>query len=327
MIQPPELKLGLPMKLANGVVSDGAKVWEILVASQEGDLAGVKKLEAECPELIYAQYNYTPPIHFAVREGHVALVHYLLNAGALDPSYIIYPFKDSVLTIAEDRNYAEIATLLREYLNDATRCRYRGDNGEIVYTRTSIGQEFEQAVDQEDLVKTEKLLKEHPGIEKDETYFWSEGILMTPAKDRNYQLVELLLNHGAKVPAMSKWARYYYFKHTDIAALLLENGMNPNHTSWHHVRLLHDMAQSNDLEKAELLIKHGADINAVEEEYHSTPLGMAARWGNLKMVEFLLKHGADPNESGASWSTPLAWANKKNHAEIVDILKQAGAKS
>jgi ankyrin repeat protein len=80
------------------------------------------------------------------------------------------------------------------------------------------------------------------------------------------------------------------------------------------------MAQKGDIKKTELLIKHGAHMNAVDEEYRSTPLGMAARWGQLDMVEYLLKQGADPNLSGASWSTPIEWARKKENAEIEQIL-------
>ena len=44
--------------------------------------------------------------------------------------------------------------------------------------------------------------------------------------------------------------------------------------------LLHDMAQSGDIAKAGLLLEHGADIDAIDDEYRATPLGMAARWGN-----------------------------------------------
>ena len=74
--------------------------------------------------------------------------------------------------------------------------------------------------------------------------------------------------------------------------------------------------------KATLLIENGADINAIDEEYLSTPLGLAAKWGHTKMVEFLLKQGADPNKSGAKWSTPLGWAKKKGHVEIEEMLNQ-----
>ena len=98
--------------------------------------------------------------------------------------------------------------------------------------------------------------------------------------------------------------------------------MNPNTMSWHHVTLLHDMAQKGVIDKAELLIKYGAAIDPVDEEYQSTPLGMAARWGNIEMVEYLLSKGADVNLSGAQWATPLAWARKKGHTEIETVLLQ-----
>ena len=80
------------------------------------------------------------------------------------------------------------------------------------------------------------------------------------------------------------------------------------------------IAQQRDIKKAELLIKYGAAIDPVDEEYQSTPLGMAARWGHVEMVEYLLSKGADPDKSGAQWSAPLAWARKKGHMEIEKIL-------
>jgi hypothetical protein len=85
------------------------------------------------------------------------------------------------------------------------------------------------------------------------------------------------------------------------------------------------MAQKGIIPKAELLVKSGADINLVDEEYQSTPVGMAARWGHQEMVSWLIWHGADLNKSGAGWSTPLAWARKKGHMEIGQLLINAGA--
>jgi ankyrin repeat protein len=320
MIQPNELKLDLPMKLSNNVVSNTTKVWSILFASKRGDLETVKKLGNECHELLYAQYNYTSPIHFAVREGHVELVKYLLDNGAHDPNYKIYPFQESLQTIAQDREYNDIVLLLNEYAADFSLQKYKGDNGEIHYNRTELQQEFQNAVDKNGNNRTEAILKEHPEFAKDETYFWGEGIMMMPAKENHQKLLELLMSYGAKVPNVLKWAQYYYFERYDSAAFLMEKGMNPNVMSWQHVTLLHDMAQKGHIEKAELLIKYGAEIDAVDEEYQSTPLGLAARWGQTEMVEFLLSKGAEPNRSGAPWSTPLAWARKKGHVEIEKIL-------
>ena len=183
MIQPNELKLNLQMEISNGVISTTGKVWNILVASKNGDLEEVKKMVDECPELIYAQYNYTPPIHFAVREGHLNLVKYLLSNGAHDPDYKIYPFLDSLLIIAQDRGYNDIALMLQEYVDKSGAQKFhKGDNGKIYYNRTEIQLEFQTAVDDEDLEKAEKILKEHPEFALDETYFWGEGILLFAAK-------------------------------------------------------------------------------------------------------------------------------------------------
>jgi hypothetical protein len=43
------------------------------------------------------------------------------------------------------------------------------------------------------------------------------------------------------------------------------------------------------------------------------------------MVIYLLNQGAEINKSGANWSTPLSWAQKKGHKEIEAILLKAGA--
>ena len=124
---------------------------------------------------------------------------------------------------------------------------------------------------------------------------------------------------------MTKWAPYYYFKHENMAAFLLEQGMDPNHMNWHRLTLLHHTAMKGELAKARLLVDRGADIDAVDEDYRSTPLGVAVREGQREVVDLLLERGADPNVSGAPWSTPLAWARKRGHANLVEVLRDAGA--
>ena len=325
MIQPYEMSLGLPMEVADKVLSTTDKVWRILVASRDGDLAAVKRMVADCPELIYAQYNYTPPIHFAVREGHRDLVRYLLDHGAHDPTYRIYPFLDNLQALAQDRGHEDIVSQLQAYANDPSRQKYKGDNGTIHFNRNELQKEFEHTVNKLDIVKTEQILQSNPEFALDETYFWGEGILMKPAKVAHFKLVKLLMDYGAKVPDILKWTQFYYFERYDSAVFLMENGINPNVMSWHHVTILHDMAQKGDVQKAALLIGHGADIDPLEDEYQSTPLGMAARWGHLEMVDYLLKQGADPNRSGADWAKPLTWATRRGHNIIAELLKQHGA--
>lgn len=325
MIQPYELKLDLPMEVGNRERSTTGKVWGILSASHAGDLQRVKELVAECPGLIYAQYNYAPPIHFAVRQGHVDLVKYLLDNGAHDPEYHFYPFQESLQTVAGDRGYNKIVVLLDEYAANPSKQKYRGDNGRIFYNRSTEQEVFEKAINNDDLKKTEKILKAHPEFALDNTFFWSEGILMRSAKQNRREMIDLLVSYGATVPDLLKWTQFYYFELYDGAEYIMEKGMNPNVMSWQRVTILHDMAQKGFMDKTKLLVKYGANIDPIDEAYQSIPLGLAARWGQKDMVEYLLEQGADPNKSGADWSKPLVWAKRKEHTEVADLLKRHGA--
>ena len=78
------------------------------------------------------------------------------------------------------------------------------------------------------------------------------------------------------------------------------------------------------------------DINARDLEFQATPLAAAVRASSdpdpkhaertRRMVEFLLKRGAATNLPGDEpWATPLAWAARHRHGELVDLLKQYGA--
>jgi ankyrin repeat protein len=325
MIQPVEMKETRPMELHDGVVSTTTDVWNMLIASRGGDLDRAKELAQRCPALITCQYDYTSPLHLAVREGHFDLVRYFVEHGALDPTYKTHPFMDPLVTVAEDRGYDEIAQLLKQSLDDPKLTRAWGDTGKIDYGKDETQRRFQELVDKNMHTEVEAMLQERPELALDETAFWGEGVLAMPAKDGDRQMLELLMRYGARVPNLSKWGARYYFKHYATAAFLLENGMNPNHMNWRRFTLLHDMAFIGDLQKAGLLLDHGADIDPIDEEYRSTPLGFAARWEQREMVVLLLERGADVNRSGAPWATPLAWAEKKGYADIEADLRQAGA--
>ena len=154
---------------------------------------------------------------------------------------------------------------------------------------TSERKHLETLISDNALEDVEKLLQESAAAGQDLLAFWGEGILAGPSNNGHREMIELLIRYGARVPDVSKWGPYYYFKHTEIAALLLERGMNPNHMNWHHFTLLHHMAATGDIAKARLLLDHGADLNAIDEEYRSTPLGCAARWGQRDAVALLLE--------------------------------------
>src|SRR5690349_9624687 len=89
-------------------------LWSLFEASASGDLSAVKRLVGTRPDLVNAQYNYTPAIHFAVREGRLDVAQWLIDCRAETADYQSYPFQDSLLTIAEDRQDLAMADLLRK---------------------------------------------------------------------------------------------------------------------------------------------------------------------------------------------------------------------
>lgn len=99
--------------------------------------------------------------------------------------------------------------------------------------------------------------------------------------------------------------------------------MDANHMNWHRLTLLHHMAAEGEIGKARLLLDYGAEIDAIDEEYRSTPLGLAARRGQLAMVDLLLTRGADAARAGMPWATPLAWAVKYGSDAVAARLRAA----
>src|SRR5687767_9041984 len=114
-IRPIELTSANPIELPGGGFAPADDVWAIFTATCEGNVGRVTQLVTRYPGLARYEYNYTPPIHFAVREGHAQLVRYFLDRGA-DATYRSYPYGESLVTMADDRENHEIGSLLRTHL-------------------------------------------------------------------------------------------------------------------------------------------------------------------------------------------------------------------
>src|ERR1043166_734569 len=136
-------------------------------------------------------------------------------------------------------------------------------------------EEMDRLIEERRLDELETRLRETGLMTRQGEASWGEGILAGPANAGDLEVIEVLMRCGARVPDVTKWGRNYYFKHANVARFLLEHGMNANHRSWQEVTLLHDMAHEGSVEKARLLLDHGARVDAIDGEYRSTPLGCA----------------------------------------------------
>lgn len=320
MIEPIEVRTGLRMRLRDGTEISTVDMWNMLMACRGGDLPRVRELVLAHPLIAVCDYNYMPPIHLAVREGHMDIVRLLAEHGAVNPKYLTYPYREPLAIVARDRGAEEIAAILEEYSRIVDPDRPEEEGGEILYDRDEERIEFQKLVNHNATAQAARMLEKRPELALDEFASWGEGILMMPANRQNRDLLELLLSYGARVPSVTKWGAEYYFKHTDIAGFLLERGASARHMNCHHTTVLHHYAYKGEVDKVALLLDHGADIDAVDEEFRSTPLGLAARFGRRAMVDYLLERGADPRKSAAPWGTPFEWARKKGHADVVARL-------
>ena len=326
MIVPVEVAADLPVRMRDGSGTTTQEIWNMLTACRNGDLRQVSGLLSKTPALVLCDYNYMTPLHLAVREGHFEIVKALAERGAANPNYVTYPYRESLVTVARDRGYEEIAQLLEGWYAREDTTRPDEEGGAIESGMDEERIRFQELVNHDALPEVEELLRDRPELALDPFASWFEGILSMPANRGYRRMIELLMRYGARVPDVSKWGAWYYFKRDAIAALLIERGMNPHHMNVHHTTLLHDMAYTGDVKKAMLLLDAGADIDAVDEEFRSTPLGLAARFGKREMVELLLQRGADSNRAGAVWATPLACARMKGHTRIEQQLRRAGAR-
>ncbi|MEM7176041.1 MAG: ankyrin repeat domain-containing protein, partial [Chlamydiota bacterium] len=83
---------------------------------------------------------------------------------------------------------------------------------------------------------------------------------------------------------------------------------------------LHYAAFYNSKEVAKILLQHGADVNAKNED-GETPLHYAAFYNNKEVADLLINAGADKNIKDNDNQTPLDLARKEGHKEMIDLLE------
>ena len=72
------------------------------------------------------------------------------------------------------------------------------------------------------------------------------------------------------------------------------------------------------------LLERGADVNIGNSE-GTTPLHLAAVWGDVSLAKKLLAHGANVNATDNSGQTPLSEAAYQDHLSVVKLLLAHGA--
>ncbi len=243
--------------------------------------------------------------------------------------------------VSGDESYAEqsarSASRARDIAHphgDGSRDHLHGDDAELILVPRPP---LVEAAERGDLAEVRRLLdggadpdvgRESDGL----TPLISALILQHPA------IVELLLARGANPNAfeerhMAPLQFAIIAGQRDMVTALLEAGANPNTGSDQGaggMSPLSAAAAVGDLDLAELLLDHGADIDGGDlGAGEMTPLAVAAGSGKPEMLSFLLSRGADPNgqvDNDRAGPAPLWAAVLANDVSMVRLLLDAGAR-
>lgn len=190
--------------------------------------------------------------------------------------------------------------------------------------------------------------------------------LSAAALQGHREVVELLLRRGADTDVRDAEGRPLLYllileACLDIATLIIEKGGVPLESRDTEGRTaLHVAAWQGDLDGIELLLRHGADPNALDSEGRSplhsvawrghlgagrlllrargihvdlackkqgaTALSIAAQEGHTEIVAILLENGAKPDLVDHYGRSPVKVAGKRGHFSIVRLLESYGAK-
>lgn len=111
-----------------------------------------------------------------------------------------------------------------------------------------------------------------------------------------------------------------------MAQFLLEAGADPNQSDPKRWTPLHEAASRGNPALVQLLLQSGAKVDAREKQNQGTPLHIACFHGNVEICRILLRAGANINARDGERLTPLFHAKDQGHAELVKMLRQAGAR-
>jgi ankyrin repeat protein len=323
MVQPGSLKSEDYQPWSRG---RGIDVWAMICASIAGDMETIKTLVARDHGLINCGYEYFTPIRFAVRENQRQVVDFLLKEG-VNP---VYEAGDSLVTMAHDRGYGQLADYLESILKDR-------------YHIVPEGRDIAAAIRAFNPGRVKELIEKQPALVHAADERGNQPIHWA-VLTRQLSLIDYLLEYGANINAMRPdGAKPIDLTNGDYHYRSWYRDLPPNGIRKHEVVIGYLMARGAycDIDVAakvgyydrvkELLEQDPDLVNRLPsyvDYYSGLPLRCAAGTGHLEVVKLLLQRGANPNEPEpgiAPHGGALHAAIGGKHYEIVKLLLQHGA--
>lgn len=299
--------------LVGYLLAKGAE-YDLATACRVGDLDKVKSILQGDPEAANRDVPYSTwysgfPLRNAAKAGYIEIVRLLLDHGA-DPNkseHGLCPWGGSVFDATQNGHYPVVKLLLQ-----------RGGNANQVVE--SSGSPLSVAGDE----RMRALLLQHGAMHDwfgcvyhGRAQEFAQHCAQDPSLARDSELFAMAAQRGDRETVdvfleydPNLWQRMPAQLGFDAQTTgwMVANGMQINQTNWLEEHALHRDFEVSDLPR---WIELGVDLNLVDREHRSTPLGCAVRRGNVRQAEALLAAGADPNHAGAPWAHPRAWAERQ----------------
>jgi ankyrin repeat protein len=111
--------------------------------------------------------------------------------------------------------------------------------------------------------------------------------------------------------------------HTEIVQLLIKAGCNVNQARTTHdmygTSLLHMASQNNHVDTVKVLIQAGGNVNQADNDGY-TPLYAASEIGNVDLAKLLINAGSNVNQHSNKNATPLFIASINGDIDVVRLL-------
>jgi ankyrin repeat protein len=129
---------------------------------------------------------------------------------------------------------------------------------------------------------------------------------------------------GGSAPAAPHGDAYWGMSHT-VHKLVGQEAPHVRTPLSEVDQLLHDATRDGDVKRARESLKRGANVDQ-ENEQGLTPLHWSALNGRTDMAELLLEHGANLNarESYTGKLTPMAMALLMGYDDLVELMAARG---
>ncbi|KAL2091699.1 hypothetical protein ACEWY4_011515 [Coilia grayii] len=276
--------------------------YRFLEAAKAGDLDTVKQLcspqNVNCRDL---EGRHSTPLHFAAGYNRVAVVEYLLHHGA----DVHAKDKGGLVPLHNACSYGhyEVAELLVRHgasVNVADLWKFTPLHEAAAKGKYEIC----------------KLLLKHGA---DPTKKNRDGNMpLDMVKDGDTDIQDLLRGDAALLDAAKKGCL------ARVQKLCSPENINCRDTQGRNSTPLHLAAGYNNLEVAEYLLEHGADVNA-QDKGGLIPLHNAASYGHVDIAALLIKYNTCVNATDKWAFTPLHEAAQKGRTQLCALLLAHGA--